>query len=99
MIAVWWYLLGIKPQWGVTAKEVKNTNFFREVKHTLRTYWHMYLIIFLLGAMMVCMAVLPIVPDDWKIMEFNAYFPLAFMVCGHMLMPILLNPGLMLIFY
>ena len=43
--------------------------------------------------------VLPVVHDDWKIVEFNAYFPLANMVCGHMLMPILLNPGLMLVFY
>ena len=40
------------------------------------------------------MATAPFIPWSWNITLFPAIFPIALMAASHLLMPIILNPGL-----
>lgn len=88
------HMFSINMQWGATAKEVTATNFFVEVPIVFKKFkYSMGLSLFGIVAMIV-MAVGPL-PWSWNIDKFVAIFPLAILCACHILLPIVLNPGLM----
>lgn len=86
--------------WGATAKEAKDTSFFQEVPRILRRFKITFMWCIFMTAMMITLSGVPplgsLVPYDWLI-DFDApVWPLVMVVTGHFLLPIALNPGLML---
>lgn len=81
-------------QWGSTAKEVTRTNFFIELPVVFKKFkWSMlFCVLSIVG--IIIMATGPFIPWSWNIQNFNAIFPFALLVGCHLLVPIILNPGL-----
>lgn len=88
------HLFSIDMTWGATAKEIENISFFEEIPRVLKRFKGTF--IFCLGctAMMICMSL--VVPEEWKIQFFTPIYPLCSIVVCHFLLPIVLNPNLML---
>ncbi|KAF2170004.1 hypothetical protein M409DRAFT_64391 [Zasmidium cellare ATCC 36951] len=88
------HMFEINMQWGATAKEVTRTNFFKEVPQVFRKFkWSMLFCICVIVGMII-VATAPFIPWSWNINNFTAIFPLALLVSCHLLVPIVLNPGL-----
>ncbi|KAK6607980.1 hypothetical protein H4I96_04215 [Botrytis cinerea] len=84
----------IDMTWGATAKEVENVTFFEEIPRLLKRFKYTFLFcIFMTAGMIVCALA---VPWNWRIDTFVAIFPLCTVVVSHFLMPIALNPALMM---
>lgn len=94
------HLFSVDMSWGATAKEASDTSFFEEVPRILKRFKGTF--IWCLGtiaAMMVLAGVGPLgqlVTYHWRINLFTAVWPLATVVSSHLLLPIVLNPGLMM---
>ncbi|KAH7033405.1 glycosyl transferase family group 2-domain-containing protein [Microdochium trichocladiopsis] len=91
------HMFSIDMQWGATAKEKENSNFFKEVPKIFSTFKWMYVAcVPIIGAMIYlgCFA-----PYGYEINTLAAVLPLALAIGSHMLMPFLLNPSLMVFNY
>ncbi|TKX20742.1 hypothetical protein C1H76_7128 [Elsinoe australis] len=88
------HMLGIEMNWGATAKEVTNTTFFDEVPKILKQFKGTFIFCIIASATMICGRFA--VPDLWKIDLFIAIYPLCTIIIGHFMLPIVLNPNLML---
>ncbi|PSN72380.1 hypothetical protein BS50DRAFT_597684 [Corynespora cassiicola Philippines] len=88
------HMLGFDMQWGATAKEVENVTFFQEIPRVAKRFKGTFAFCILMAGAMVCLAL--VVPDMWKITFFTPIWPLACVVVSHFLLPIVLNPNLML---
>lgn len=88
------HFLAIDMTWGATSKEAENITFFEEIPRVVKKFKWTFCFCFCLTALMVVMAI--VVPWMWRITIFIAVFPLATVVGGHFMMPIVLNPNLML---
>ncbi|KAI9787052.1 MAG: hypothetical protein M1816_007723 [Peltula sp. TS41687] len=90
------HMFSIDMTWGATAKEVdRSTTFAKEWKKLFVKFKYNFLFCFLVSAMMIVFAV--VVPPLWQIHEANAIIPLIVLVTGHFLLPVCLNPGLMML--
>ena len=88
------HLFSINMTWGATAKEVEDTTFFVEIAKLLRKFKVMFTFCtFLVGGMVYLGLFAPLF---WRITEFTAIFPLSAVVFTHVMLPIALNPSLML---
>lgn len=87
------HLFSIDMQWGATAKEKDNSNFFIEAARIFHAFKWTFAFCTFLIVMMVYLGVFA--PAQWKIAYFNSCFPLAFMVFGHIAQPMVLNPSLL----
>ncbi|KAJ3302477.1 hypothetical protein HDU76_005517, partial [Blyttiomyces sp. JEL0837] len=87
------HLIGYNMTWGSTAKELENSNFFKEVPKVFWGYKRMYIIFIILIAALPCLVYLP--PAEWQITGFTLILPASLVFGGHLLLPIALNPGLM----
>ncbi|OZJ06118.1 hypothetical protein BZG36_01051 [Bifiguratus adelaidae] len=96
-LALMAHLVGYNMQWGATAKELEESNFFREVPKVIKGYKYMYLFMFAIIAGMCCLTF--VVPLEWRITEPTVIIPLAIMVGSHILLPLALNPFLMYFTY
>ena len=94
------HMFSIDMSWGATAKEASDTSFFEEVPRILKKFKITFIwCIFMITAMIVLGGVGPLgqlVPYHWRINFFTALWPLVTVVVSHFLLPIVLNPGLML---
>jgi hypothetical protein len=90
-------MLGIDMQWGATAKEKENSNFFKEVPKIAKSFKWMYLTIFPLVGAMIYLGVFA--PYGWEIKDVTAVVPLAVMIVSHALLPFVLNPSIMIFNY
>ena len=88
------HLFSVNMTWGATAKEVEDTTFFVEIGKLLRKFKVMFAFCTALVGGMVYLAVFA--PAFWRITEFTAIFPLSAVVFTHVMLPIALNPSLML---
>lgn len=88
------HMFGIDMNWGATSKEVENTTFFQEVPKVIKNFKYTFALCLSLIALMVVMAMG--VPPMWRIDLLIAIYPLGSMVACHLLLPIALNPSLML---
>lgn len=80
------HMFSINMEWGATAKEAQNSNFFQEVPKILKTYKWMYIcLIPCIGGMIYlgCFA-----ERAWSIKTFNATVPLAFNLGSHIILPV-----------
>lgn len=89
------HMFSIDMSWGATAKELVDTTFFEEVNKALRKYKVTFIWCIIMAAAMVYFARFG--PPFWRIDFFTAIWPLATVVLSHFLLPIVLNPGLMLL--
>ncbi|KAK9919061.1 hypothetical protein WJX75_009087 [Coccomyxa subellipsoidea] len=103
---LWWaiaaHLLGLSTtSWGATNKEVKQTNFFQELRFMLYTYRSVYILFGLIIplAFVIMSGVVPFVPIPHAMIMRNAYLlvPVGILCFGHTMGPILLSPPLMLV--
>jgi hypothetical protein len=88
------HMFGIEMNWGATSKEAENTTFFREVPKVIKQFRVTFVLCILLSVGMVVLA--RVVPVFWRIDAFFAIYPIASVVTSHFLLPIALNPSLML---
>ncbi|KAG9691955.1 hypothetical protein KCU95_g7524, partial [Aureobasidium melanogenum] len=88
------HLVSIDMNWGATSKEVENTTFFKEVPKVMKNFKFTFL--FCIGAAIGMVMLATVVPVFWRIDQFFAIFPLANIIVSHFLLPIALNPSLML---
>jgi len=88
------HMFGIDMNWGATAKEVVNTTFFEEIPKVINRFKWTFLWCFACAAIMVVGAVA--LPALWRINLLIAIYPLSTIIVGHFLLPIALNPNLML---
>ena len=88
------HLVGYDVQWGATSKEAENTNFFQEVPKVLKSFKFTFPICIALLVGLVCSVY--VVPPLWRIDTFIAIFPICNILASHILLPIVLNPGLMM---
>ena len=89
------HMFSIDMSWGATAKELVDTTFFEEVNKAMRKYKVTFIWCIIMAAAMVYFARFG--PPFWRIDFFTAIWPLATVVMSHFLLPIVLNPGLMLL--
>ncbi|KAI4205228.1 MAG: hypothetical protein LQ350_000550 [Teloschistes chrysophthalmus] len=88
------HMFGIDMSWGATAKELENTTFFKEIGKVMKKFKVTFIWCFAMAAMMVYLSVAA--PAFWTINFFTAIWPLTTIVLSHFLLPIVLNPSLML---
>ena len=88
------HMFSIDMSWGATAKEITETHFFEELGKVLKNFKYMFVWCILCVAIMIYFAVAA--PALWRIDFFTAIWPLSTIVVAHFLLPIALNPGLML---
>lgn len=97
LMAIFAHMFSIDMNWGATAKEKDDSNFFKELpKIWSRFKWMYLLMIPLVGGMIYlgCFA-----PHGWEIKGFTSCVPMATIVISHMLLPFALNPALMVFNY
>lgn len=96
-LAILSHMFSIDMNWGATAKEKDDSNFFVEIpKIFSRFKWMYMLMIPLVGGMIYlgCFA-----PHGWEIQGLTATVPMSMIVVSHCLFPFALNPSLMVFNY
>ena len=79
-------MFSINMEWGATAKEAEQSNFFKEVPKIFKNFKWMYLFILpCIGGMIYlgCFA-----PKGWEIKGATATVPLAVMLVSHVILPV-----------
>lgn len=96
-LAILAHMFQVNVSWGTTSKEKEDSNFFKEVPKILKGFKWMYLIMIpFVGGMIYlgCFA-----PHGWRISEVVAVVPMAVTLGCHLLLPLFLNPSLMVFNY
>lgn len=88
------HLFSIDMSWGATSKEVENTTFFKEIPKVLKGFKFTFIFCILCTAMMIVLA--EFAPPLWRITGIVPIYPLCSIVVSHFLVPLALNPSLML---
>ncbi|KAF2154980.1 hypothetical protein K461DRAFT_105444 [Myriangium duriaei CBS 260.36] len=88
------HMLGFEMGWGSTAKEAVDSTFFEEVPKIVKQF--KFTLTFCFGCVVVMLVCAFALPPLWQIHTFIAVYPLIAIVMGHLLLPIVLNPNLML---
>ena len=88
------HMVGYDMSWGATAKEVENVSFFEEIPRVIKRFKFTFIFCIVMTAGMVLLAT--VVPYQWRITFFTPIWPLACVIVSHFLLPIMLNPNLML---
>jgi hypothetical protein len=91
------HLLHIDMQWGATAKEKENSNFFQEIPKIFKNFKWMYLFLAIITGIMIYLGTAA--PRGWDIKGITAVVPMAVTVISHALVPFVLNPSLMVFNY
>ncbi|EER25724.1 hypothetical protein D8B26_004179 [Coccidioides posadasii str. Silveira] len=96
-LAILSQMFRVNMEWGATAKEKVDSNFFKEMPKIFKSFKWMYAVVLpLIGGMVYlgCFA-----PRGWEITEIAAVVPLSVTLASHALLPLLLNPSLMIFNY
>jgi hypothetical protein len=88
------HMFAIDMTWGATSKEVEDISFFDEIPRVMKRFKGTFVFCFGLVVLIVVMAYFA--PYLWRIDSMIAVFPLCLVVSCHFLLPIVLNPNLML---
>ena len=88
------HMFGINMSWGATSKEVENTSFFEEIPKVLKKFKFTFIYSIIVAGAMIYFATAA--PPFWRINFFTAIWPLATIIFSHFMLPIVLNPSLML---
>lgn len=87
------HFFSIDMTWGATAKELEDVNFVEEIPKLLRRFKGTFVFVFLMTGLMI--AGHNYFPLQWQIQTFASIYPLAATVVCHFLLPVALNPALM----
>ncbi|KAK2740535.1 hypothetical protein FQN57_006038 [Myotisia sp. PD_48] len=91
------HMFKINMEWGATAKEKVDSNFFIEVPKIFKSFKWMYAVVVpLVGGMIYLGA---FAPRGWEITEVAAVVPMSTTLAFHALLPLFLNPSLMVFNY
>jgi hypothetical protein len=91
------HLFEIDMSWGATSKEVEDTSFFEEMPKLFKRFRFTFIFCFLMiGLMIAGFIAFPVL---WRITTLQAIYPLASVVFCHLMLPIALNPALMMFTY
>ena len=89
------HMFSINMTWEATSKEVdRSTTFAQEWWKALKTFRVTFAYVFLVGIMMIVVAY--VLPADWQIRDFVVIYPLTIQIVCHFLLPVALNPRLMM---
>ena len=88
------HMLSIDMTWGATAKEAENTTFFKELGKLMHKFKYTFLFSLVCTCTIIIFAF--VVPPLWRINDFTAIWPFSVMIFSHFMLPIALNPNLML---
>ena len=88
------HMFSINMSWGATSKEVENTSFFEEIPKVLKKFKFTFIYSIIVAGAMVYFATAA--PPFWRINFFTAIWPLGTIIFSHFMLPIVLNPSLML---
>ncbi|KAI0514471.1 glycosyl transferase family group 2-domain-containing protein [Xylaria bambusicola] len=91
--AILCHFFSIDMTWGATAKEVEEVNFLEEIPRLLKRFKGTF--VFSFGTVGLIIAGLYGFPEAWRITYFASIFPLAWLAACHFLLPVALNPALM----
>ncbi|KAF2475545.1 uncharacterized protein BDR25DRAFT_279672 [Lindgomyces ingoldianus] len=92
--ALIWHFFSVDMTWGATAKEVEQITFFEEIPRVIRRFKWTFAWCIGVASGMGYLATWA--PHTWTITFFTPVWPLASVVVCHFLLPIVLNPNLML---
>lgn len=87
------HFFSVDMSWGATAKEYEEVNFLEEIPRLLKRFKGTFLWCVLMTALIVCGGVA--FPVEWRIVHLASIWPLAWIVGCHFLLPVVLNPALM----
>lgn len=96
-LAILAHMFQINISWSTTAKEKEDSNFFKEVPKILKRFkWLYATMVPIIGGMiyLACFA-----PHGWRISGVISIVPLSVTLASHILLPLLLNPSLMVFNY
>jgi hypothetical protein len=96
-MAILAHMFCIDVSWGTTAKEKDDSNFFKEMPKIFRTFKWMYLVVLRLFPAMIYLGCFA--PRGWTITEAAAIAAVAVTLASHALLPLVLNPSLMVFNY
>lgn len=96
-LAILAQMFRINMQWGATAKEKEDSNFFKEIPRIFKSFKWMYAVVVPLILGMIYLG--NFAPKGWEITEVAAVVPMAVTLSSHVLLPLLLNPSLMVFNY
>lgn len=85
-------MFSINMEWGATAKEAEQSNFFKEVPKIFKSFKWMYMFIIpCIGGMVYlgCFA-----PRGWEITGSTATVPLAVILASHAILPVSFSPSM-----
>lgn len=91
------HMLCVDMQWGATAKEKENSNFFKEMPKIFKSFKWMYAILLPLTGAMIYFG--NFAPRGYEIKELAPVIPMTVTITSHALLPLLLNPSLMVFNY
>ncbi|KAI1751675.1 glycosyl transferase family group 2-domain-containing protein [Xylaria castorea] len=91
--AILCHFFSIDMTWGATAKEIEEVNFLDEIPRLIKRFKGTF--VFCFGAVGLIIAGIYGFPAEWRITYFASIFPLAWLVACHFLLPVVLNPALM----
>lgn len=87
------HFFSIDMTWGATAKEFEEVNFVEEIPRLLKRFKGTFFFCFLMTALLIC--AYWVFPFNWQIRHFASIFPMANLIVCHFLLPVALNPALM----
>jgi hypothetical protein len=91
------HMFSINMQWGTTAKEKDDSNFFKEIPKIFKSFKWMYAFVIPFFGVMIFLGAFA--PRGWEVVEVAAIVPLSVMLVSHALLPFILNPSLMVFNY
>ena len=87
------HMFKINMQWGATAKEKENSNFFKEIPKIFKSFKWMFALVFICFGGMIYLGFYA--PSGWEITQITAVVPLVITLISHAILPFVLNPSLM----
>lgn len=81
--------------WGATKKDLETPTITEEIPVVWARHWMTWGLsgLIIAGVGIVSTSIVPV---EWRISDFSVMFPLLWLLCGHFLFPLLLNPAIML---
>ncbi|ORY82425.1 glycosyl transferase family group 2-domain-containing protein [Protomyces lactucae-debilis] len=83
------HLLGRKMTWESTSKSLEESS----VQSDLPMIWGRFKAMYIILLIMLCMVIALgfAVPENWRITSFGAVFPLLWLICWHLCVPVLMH--------
>ena len=95
--AILCHMFSIDMRWTLTAKEKESSNFFKELPKIFQRFKYMYAVVLLVVVAMIYLGCFA--PAGWNIEVAIAVAPMTVTLVEHALLPLVLNPSLMVFNY